>query len=150
MIIKATLSDAEKLTEIAIKSKAHWGYTNAQIESWREDLTVTEKLFQQREIYKYVSENEIIGFYILNLEYAKDTSDLQFLFISPNAIGKGVGARMLNHAFQLAIENHKELMNVLSDPNAATFYAKYGFVEIAREKSSIPGRFLPIMQKELL
>ena len=40
-------------------------------------------------------------------------------------------------------------MNVLSDPNAASFYAKYGFKQVSKEKSSIPGRFLPVMEKDL-
>ena len=35
MIVKATVEDAQRLTEIALESKAHWGYTDAQIESWR-------------------------------------------------------------------------------------------------------------------
>ena len=54
MIIKAAPYDAEKLTEIALKSKAFWGYSDEQIESWREDLTVTPKMFEEWNIYKYI------------------------------------------------------------------------------------------------
>ena len=65
MIVRATLEDAEVLTEIAVKSKAYWGYENDQVESWREDLTVTPKMFDESNIYKYIVDNQIGGFYIL-------------------------------------------------------------------------------------
>jgi len=47
MIVKATISDAKRLTEIALKSKAFWGYSNELIEDWREDLTITSTMFQE-------------------------------------------------------------------------------------------------------
>lgn len=149
MIVKAKVEDLQILTEIAIKSKAFWNYTVEQIDSWREDLTVSQERYAAWEVYKYVDQNEIAGFYCLNLDHAENTSCLEFLFILPEFIGKAIGSQLLQHAFQESRNYEKFIMNVLSDPNAATFYAKYGFVEISKEKSSIPGRFLPVMQKSL-
>ena len=37
MITKAIISDAKILTEIALKSKAYWGYSSELITSWRTD-----------------------------------------------------------------------------------------------------------------
>ena len=51
MIVTAQLLDAKKLTEIALQAKAHWGYSAAQIESWKEELTITPKMFEDRIIY---------------------------------------------------------------------------------------------------
>jgi len=147
MIVRATLEDAEVLTEIAVKSKAYWGYENDQVESWREDLTVTPKMFDESNIYKYIVDNQIGGFYILERANIR-TSFLNFLFISPDYIKQGIGHQLLQHAIAYCKDGGSAILNVLSDPNAASFYAKYGFEVIAQRQSSIPGRFLPEMELE--
>tara|TARA_R110001632_G_scaffold6324_5_gene25836 strand:- start:13044 stop:13502 length:459 start_codon:yes stop_codon:yes gene_type:complete len=147
MIVRATLEDAEVLTEIAVKSKAYWGYENDQVESWREDLTVTPIMFEAYNICKYVIDNEIAGFYILERANIR-TSFLNFLFISPDYIKQGIGHQLLQHAMAYCKDGGSAILNVLSDPNAASFYAKYGFEVIAQRQSSIPGRFLPEMELE--
>jgi len=147
MIVRATLEDAEVLTEIAVKSKAYWGYENDQVESWREDLTVTPKMFDESNIYKYIVDNQIGGFYILERANIR-TSFLNFLFISPDYIKQGIGHQLLQHAIAYCKDGGSAILNVLSDPNAASFYAKYGFEVIDQRESSIPGRFLPEMELE--
>tara|TARA_R110002073_G_scaffold313380_2_gene485256 strand:+ start:21543 stop:22001 length:459 start_codon:yes stop_codon:yes gene_type:complete len=145
MIVRAVLSDADILTEIAMASKAHWGYTNEQVESWREDLTVTSQMFEEYTIYKYLENDQIAGFYILERANIR-TSFLNFLFISPDYIKQGIGDQLLLHAIEYCKGGSSAILNVLSDPNAASFYAKYGFEVIAERESSIPGRFLPEME----
>lgn len=147
MIVSAEISDAKTLTEIALKSKAFWGYSDSQIESWREDLTITSKMFEDWNIYKYLIDNEIAGFYILNRANIR-TSFLEFLFVAPNFIGNGIGKKLLDHACNYCISGSCAILNVLSDPNAEKFYAKYGFKVIERRESSIEGRFLPEMELE--
>jgi len=145
MIVYATLDDAEILTDIALKSKAYWGYSKDIIESWRDDLTVSEQMFTDYTICKYMFENEVAGFYILERANIR-TSFLKFLFISPDFIKKGIGHQLLNHAIDYCKEGSCAILNVLSDPNAESFYAKYGFEVIALVESSIPGRTLPEME----
>ena len=149
MIVKADISDAQQLTEIALQSKAFWGYSNEIIESWREDLTVTPKMFKDWNIYKYLVNNEIAGFYILNRANIR-TSFLEFLFVSPKFIKQGIGTQLLNHAKDYCIAGSAAIINVLSDPNAKPFYAKHGFKVIAERESSVSGRFLPEMEFEII
>lgn len=148
MIVKAHISDAKKLTEIALKSKAFWGYSNTQIESWRDDLTITQKMFDEWTIYKYLINKDIVGFYILNRVNVR-TSILEFLFISPKFIKQGLGKKLLLHAIEKCKKESCAIINVLSDPNAEAFYAKHGFKIIAQIESSVPGRFLPEMEFEI-
>lgn len=147
MIVPAQISDAKELTEIALKSKAFWGYSNELIESWREDLTVTPKMFEDFNIYKYLVNNEIAGFYIIHRANIR-TSFLEFLFVSPGFINKGIGKQLLDHAIEYCIGGSSAILNVLSDPNAESFYAKYGFKVIGRRESSVEGRLLPEMELE--
>lgn len=149
MIILADISEAKKLTEIAMQSKAFWGYSNELIESWREDLTVTSKMFEDWNVYKYVFDGEIAGFYILNRANIR-TSFLEFLFVAPKFINKGIGKELVNHAIQYCIGGSCTIINVLSDPNAKNFYKKQGFKVIAKRESSVPGRFLPEMEYEII
>ncbi len=149
MIVKANISDAKLLTEIALESKAFWGYSKDLIERWREDLTVTPTMFKEWNVYKFVFENEIAGFYILNRANIR-TSFLEFLFVSPKFIKKGIGTQLLNHAKDSCLGSGCAILNVLSDPNAKSFYTKHRFKVIAETESSVPERFLPEMEFEFV
>lgn len=148
MLIKADFTEATELTNIALKSKAYWGYSNELIESWRDDLTVTSEMFQICSIFKFCEGNKIAGFYILNPP--KDNSaELEMLFVLPEFIGKGIGKQLTQHAFKEAVKLNVASMTLLADPYAVDFYKSQGFYQIDKKESSISGRFLPIMQKDL-
>ncbi|MGG6229300.1 GNAT family N-acetyltransferase [Tenacibaculum sp. SDUM215027] len=145
MIVKAQTQDANLLTEIALSSKAHWGYSKDQIKKWKNELTVTSKMFNDWNVYKYVIDNKIAGFYILNRANIR-TSFLEFLFVSPNFINQGIGSKLLEHAKDYCRRGSCTVLNVLSDPNSESFYLKHGFKVIHKRESSIKGRFLPEME----
>lgn len=90
MIQKATIKDTNLLTNIALLSKAHWGYSDELIESWRSDLTVTPKMIKSLFAYKFIQNNKITGFYILNQPIVNNI-ELEMLFVFPEFIGKGIG-----------------------------------------------------------
>jgi predicted N-acetyltransferase YhbS len=73
---------------------------------------------------------------------------MEFLFVKPKFIGKNIGKQLIKHAIKSCRDNSCEVLIVLSDPNAESFYAKHGFKTIYQRKSSIPGRFLPEMELE--
>lgn len=148
MITRAKLSDAKLLSEIAIVSKAFWGYENHHLQSWINDLTVTEELIIKCDVYQYNIDKTTVGFYILNAP-EKGNSELEMLFVLPDFIGKGIGKQLLLHAFKEAKKLNSKTMTLLADPNAVPFYESQGFKIIDKKESSITGRFLPIMLKTL-
>jgi ribosomal protein S18 acetylase RimI-like enzyme len=148
MIVAAQPLDAKKLTEIALQSKAYWGYSAVQIESWKEELMVIPKMFQHSVIHKYLIDTEIAGFYILENTQPHSAS-LAFLFVAPQFIKQGIGKQFVVHAIEYSRKNNYTFLKVLSDPNAAGFYKKYGFKVISQKQSSIAGRFLPAMELRL-
>ena len=149
MIVLANSSDGELLTEIALISKAYWGYSKENIDSWIEDLTVTSKMILERDVFKFLDGDTIAGFYILN-PLVKDSIELDMLFVLPNFIGKGIGKLLLHHAFSKAKKLGSKFMTLLADPNAVPFYSSQGFYEIDKKESSIPNRFLPVLKKDLV
>tara|TARA_B110000091_G_scaffold205302_1_gene240888 strand:- start:246 stop:566 length:321 start_codon:yes stop_codon:yes gene_type:complete len=105
-------------------------------------------MFEDGVIYKYGFNTEIAGFYILENTQSSIAS-LAFLFVSPQFIKQGIGKQLVTHAIEYSRKNNCTFLKVLSDPNAAGFYEKYGFKVISQKQSSIAGRFLPAMELRL-
>ena len=148
MIEKAKIEDSELLTNIALISKEYWGYSKKLIKSWEDDLTVTSKMIEEMMVYKFIKNNKITGFYILNQPH-NNTIELEFLFVLPNVIGQKIGKQLLAHAIKKSKTLNTEIMTLLADPNAQPFYESQGFISIEKKESSIPNRFLPVMMKNL-
>ena len=62
-IEKAINTDHEILTEITKRSKAHWGYSEEQIEIWSEFLTISSGYIDANAVYKLIVENHIVAYY---------------------------------------------------------------------------------------
>lgn len=149
MIVKALSSDATSITQVALISKAYWGYSEAQILSWTDELTVSPEMIQEMQVYVWNEGQKILGFYVLN-QPLDNKIELEFLFVLPSFIGKGIGKKLLVHAIEIAKKNPENLLMTLdADPNAAPFYSSQGFQIIGQKNSSIFGRFMPKMSLPL-
>ncbi len=146
-IVKARPKDATAITELCMRSKAFWNYTSEQIESWREDLTITEEYIIQNGVYKLL-DYELMGFYAFE-KTDEPLIKLNFLFVDPSQIGKGYGKILLEHFLERAKESGYQAVTLDADPNAEAFYRKQGFQVVGQLPSSIKNRFLPIMRLEL-
>jgi len=147
-IEKAHKSDAGELTQLTIQSKDYWNYGSKQIEAWRDELTIDEKYIDKNQVFKLTVISKLVGFYAYSLEDPK-TIKLNFLFITPEAIGKGYG-KLLMSDFLGRIKKSKVKRIILdADPHAEKFYQRFGFRTFGKLKSSIPNRFLPIMELEV-
>lgn len=147
-IEKAKNIDSKNLTDLTMRSKSHWGYSSEQITKWKDDLTIYTEYIDQNEVYKLMKENQLIGYY----SYIKEDDKiikLDNIFLEPNFIGKGFGKVMMNHFFQQVKDKEYETIRLDSEPNAEKFYLNLGFKVIGRIESSIPNRFLPIMELKI-
>ena len=59
-IVKATNTDALALTELTLRSKLHWGYTEDQIEGWKDDLTINSDYVDNNEVYKLLVDDILV------------------------------------------------------------------------------------------
>lgn len=146
MIVSADISDGKLLTELALTSKAFWGYDKDLVESWRSDLTITSKMIEETMTFKFLQDEKLAGFYMLNPP-KENCIELEMLFVLPEFIGKGIGKKLLLHSFKKAMKLKVKSMTLLADPNAKNFYESQGFVVIDKKESSVKGRFLPIMRR---
>ncbi len=149
-IQKAQSTDHKILTQITKLSKAHWGYSAKQLKIWEGELTILPHHFDSHEVFKLLDEGQVVAYYSFKWLTATKVY-LENVFIHPDYIGKGYG-KLLLFDFEKRIKEMKpttQTVSLDSDPNAASFYLKYGYQTISKKESSIPGRYLPKMEKQL-
>ncbi len=136
---KATPDQASILSDIAIESKGHWGYSRALLDLWRKDLRVEEAYIAKECVRTILVDGELVGFFAINSE----DRELDHFWLLSKVIGKGVGKR----AFQKVKEDCAELgidaFTIVSDPNAEGFYLSRGAVRVGEVESVPQNRMLP-------
>lgn len=61
--------EAEQLSDLALRSKAHWGYDRARLEGWRAELTLPPDRIAGRLLYQHTLEQaRRLGFHRLTNE----------------------------------------------------------------------------------
>lgn len=145
VIREADKYDAMNLTSIAMRSKAHWGYSDAFMKGCRKELLVTEDDIENNNNYYAIAKNseEIRGFYAIK-KLADSIIELDALFVEPEYIGTGIGRLLIEHAKNQATLDGGRTLVFQSDPNAKEFYKAVGATLTGEQESScFPGRFLP-------
>lgn len=140
--------ESATLSELAIRSKAVWGYSNAFMELCRDELTLSPEQINAPHTHYFVAEanDQLFGFYALDLIHHTDHDyELDALFIEPKCIGLGVGTTLLEHAKQHALALGGKRLLIHSDPYAKGFYKAAGAEYLGqRQSGSIPNRYLPV------
>ena len=147
-IIPAQATHAGLLTELTMRSKAHWGYSQAQMESWREDLTISEKYIKDHAVFLLESDQKVPGYYSF-FSLPDGLVKLDNLFVDPIYMGKGFGRHLMSDFIQRAKVLGFQQVTLDADPHAESFYQKYGFTVVSQLESSVPGRYLPVMVMDL-
>lgn len=147
--IRAALGqDSRALTQLALRSKAHWGYDEEFMAACRKELDCPVEKIQNNRFLYYVLivGTEILGFYALE-RMSKTEVELEALFVEPDFIGQGYGRILLEHAKDNAAEIGMKTIVIQSDPHAEAFYFALGGIKTGVKKSaSIPGRYLPLFR----
>ena len=136
------------LSDLALRSKGHWGYDAEFLEACRAELTVDPADIGQRRVTVAERAGAVIGFY--GLDGDPPEVELAWLFVEPVHIGTGVGRLLLDHAATAAAEGGCGVLVIQSDPGAEGFYRAQGAEKLGESPSdSIPGRFLPLLRLQL-
>jgi GNAT superfamily N-acetyltransferase len=148
VIRAARPEEAALLSELALRSKATWGYTDAFMQRCESVLRVTEDYIREQAVFVAESNGAVAGFYSLNpLRYE---IELDLLFVAPEAFGQGTGRALLSHAFGVALELGYSELFVESDPGAEPFYTRLGGVRIGTVASTVEAdRELPVLKFRL-
>ena len=148
----AVPNEAENLSDIAMRSKAYWGYSDTFLEKCRDELSVQPFDIEDSN-YQYsvgLLKNEIIGFYAIK-RLSQSKFELDAMFVEPEHIGTGVGRALMDHAKKRVLASGGQVLTIQSDPNAEKFSRSAGGVLTGtRESGSIRGRYLPVIEIKLV
>jgi GNAT superfamily N-acetyltransferase len=149
-IVRARPEDAAALTAIAHAAKRHWGYPEQWITAWREALTIQPDFISSNLAFSAVEENSNpVGFYVLTKE--NDGLHLDHLWVTPAAMGHGIGRALFRHAVDQARELRHRSFLIEADPNAEAFYKKMGAHQVSAISTEIEGRLreLPLLRYDI-
>lgn len=144
--------EAEALSELMLRSKAHWGYSAAFMEASRPVLRFTTDYMAANPVYVIEDDEGVQGVYSLrDLGLLRSLGgravDLDVLFVEPRAIGRGYGRQLWLHAVDMARASGYRGMIVEADPNAEDFYLRMGMRRFGERESTVEaGRMLPLLQ----
>ena len=142
----ATGEDAGILSDLAFRSKAHWGYDDAFMEACRAELTYAPEQLDAGGFWVLEDDGGIRGFYGL-VKVSPDTLELEAMFVEPDAIGRGCGRALMAHALDEFRASGLARLIIQADPNATEFYEAAGATLIGeRPSDSVEGRRLPLYE----
>src|SRR5215212_3974714 len=92
----ARAGEAGLLSDLALRSKAHWGYDADFLEACRAELTISEDYIRGAPVFVLEEDGRVVGFY--GLRERGTELELLYLFVEPAAIGGGHGKYLWEHA----------------------------------------------------
>jgi GNAT superfamily N-acetyltransferase len=140
--------EAATLSELSVRSKAHWGYDAAFMAACRAELTLRPEDVPAQRTRVAEDAGRIVGF--VTVVGDPPNGEVGALFIEPHHIGGGVGRALWNDAIVTAGRAGFTMLTIDADPDAEGFYLRMGAVRTGDVASgSIPGRLLPRLTYEI-
>jgi GNAT superfamily N-acetyltransferase len=145
-IVRAKPEDADALSQIAFAAKRHWNYPERWIEAWRDILAMRPEFIAANVAYAAIENGRAVGFYLLTAE--EDGLHLDHLWITPDAMRRGIGRALFEHAVEQARNSGFAAIKIEADPNAEGFYQRMGARRVNVNVTEIEGRprELPLLE----
>jgi len=144
----ARAEEADDLSALCKRSKAHWGYDADFMRLSETALTIAPDFIASgRVLVAEGADGKLLGVASVAPMEESGMFDLVHLFVEPGLIGSGVGRALFAAAAALAKRHGAARLSILADPFAAAFYRRMGARDIGEAPSdAIPGRMLPLLE----
>ena len=125
------MADKEKLSKMHIASIRELcanHYTRQQLDAWTSVLvpSVYEQALKEKVVLTACDSGEdLSGLGILDIE----NKELSAIYVHPDAVGKGVGSKLLDELEKIAKNRKVFNLTVHATLNAKGFYLAHGYVE---------------------
>jgi GNAT superfamily N-acetyltransferase len=144
---RARPEEAEALSALARRAKAHWGYDAEFMDRVSGAMTLSPADIEAHDVWVLDEEAGVAGFVRVILG---DPAEVEDMWVDPAAIGAGHGRHLFQHAIGIARAAGASALELDADPNAVGFYARMGMQHIGDTPSTlISGRSLPRMRLDL-
>jgi GNAT superfamily N-acetyltransferase len=138
--------EAAALAALAVRSKAHWGYSREFVRRFAATMGLTPEVVAVNDVQVGERDGEPRGFY--TLLYRGPLVVLDDLWLEPAEIGRGSGRILFEHAAARALGAGAAVLEWEAEPRAVGFYTRMGG-HTMRWTDSALGRRLPVMQLRL-
>jgi GNAT superfamily N-acetyltransferase len=147
MIRDARETDFERLRQIAIDSKAHWGYDRKLVEDWAEGGEFEPERLRRRLVYVAEADGAPVAW--ASLIPRGEVGWLEDLWVEPAWIGRGLGRLLFEHVKERARELGATRLEWEAEPNARGFYERMGGSYVRDSEVTEWGRVLDVFGLEL-
>lgn len=136
-IRRARIADAETLTDLAHRAKAHWGYPRRWMRAWDAQLTISPGYLNVHDVWVAEKDGKIVG--MCALEDRGDRWGLEHVWIDPPLHRQGIGTALVRHALNDARRRHPGVVELVSDSFATGFYERLGARQTGQTAAPMPG-----------
>jgi N-acetylglutamate synthase-like GNAT family acetyltransferase len=150
VIRRAQDADADALTDLAHRAKAHWGYPASWMREWDPQLTIIPGYLEAHDVWLAERDGAIVGMCALEDRGAR--WNLEHVWVEPAAHGVGIGRALVMQALAEARRRHPGVVELLADPYASGFYERLGARHTGDVPAPMPGarsRTLPKFEFDL-
>ena len=141
---KAEPADCQNLSELAVRSKRHWGYSKEAMEHWNVNLTITEEFLNSHTVIKATLEDDIVGFFAL--ETIQPTTRIAQYWVDTPFMRKGYGSTMFKYLKDFLKQNKVEKATIVLDPNGLAFFESKGAKVLNKIEHKVKNKFLLIVE----
>jgi GNAT superfamily N-acetyltransferase len=148
IIRPARSGEASILTELCIRSKAHWGYDSAFMTAATRLLRIGEAQIGAGGVLVALRGSEApCGVAAIVPLRRRHWFELSHLFVAPEDFRTGIGHALFDAAVALAADRGATHVSILSDPHAAAFYQRLGARRCGEAPSGVArNRMLPLFE----
>ena len=139
--------DFERLREIALDAKAHWGYDRALVEEWAQAGDFEPETLRSRLLYVAEAEGQPVGWAALIPR--GEVGWLEDLWVEPAWIGRGLGRALFERVAAEARQLGARRLEWEAEPNAAGFYEHLGGAYVRDSEETEWGRVLQVLAVDL-
>jgi len=147
MLRSARPEEGERLREIAIAAKSHWGYEEEAVRFWAAQGDFSPAGLAAKVFLVAEEEGRAVGF--ASLIPQGEVAVLDDLWIEPDWIGCGIGSQLFRAAVEQARQLGATRLEWEAEPNAVGFYERMGGRYLRESAPTELGRTVPVMGLEL-
>ena len=138
---RAEAEQVQPLRALARASEAHWGFSEEFLKEFDRTFNITEDFIRANPTYAVWEGENPLAFWAM--QQGEGDWELEFFYVSEQAIGTGLGRKMWNHLTNWCRQQGIETFHFVTSPQAVGFYEKMGAVQDRMTVSSIDGRPIP-------
>ena len=139
--------EGERLKELAIAAKCHWGYERDRVRAWADQGDFSPQRLAQLTVFVAEANGRAVGW--SSLIPRGDVGWLEDLWVEPAWMGRGVGARLFRATAAEARSVGATVLEWEAEPNAIGFYEKMGGTYRRDSKPTEWGRTVSVMGIDL-